>query len=137
MTLMMSRILTTISKTSKLPWLATTTARDSSKASAAGSQSVAAFLSFWGPASVPSSLGGDHLILRNQPGEFVMAKPEVEKPLVEADRRAIFLALVEAQDVGDNVLQSRKAIAGRFKISQQLVCQIETEGLDAGWPPLE
>jgi hypothetical protein len=63
-----------------------------------------------------------------------MAKSEV---LPEAERRAIFLALVEAQDTGDNVLQSRKAVADRFKISDRLLRQIEREGLDANWPPLE
>jgi hypothetical protein len=55
----------------------------------------------------------------------------------EAERRAIFLALVEAQDAGDNGLQSRKAIAKRFKIREGLVRQIESEGIEANWPPLE
>jgi hypothetical protein len=66
-----------------------------------------------------------------------MANSEAEPPLGEAERRAIFLALVEAQDSGENVLQSRKAIAERFKISDGLVRRIEREGLDAHWPPLE
>jgi hypothetical protein len=66
-----------------------------------------------------------------------MAKSETEKFLVVAKRKEIFLALVEAQDVGGNVLQSRNAIAKRFKISEERVRHIEQEGLDAGWPPLE
>jgi hypothetical protein len=70
-------------------------------------------------------------------GGSVMMKSEAEQSLPEAERRAIFLALVEAQDAGDNVLQSRRAIADRFKISDGLVRRIEREGLDAHWPPLE
>jgi hypothetical protein len=66
-----------------------------------------------------------------------MTKSEAEQALAEAEPRAIFLALVEAQDVGDNVLQSRKAIAERFEISDGLVRRIEQEGIDACWPPLE
>jgi hypothetical protein len=66
-----------------------------------------------------------------------MPKPEVEKRLVVAERKAIFLALVETQDEAVNVLQSRKTIAERFAISEGRVRRIEEEGLDAGWPPLE
>jgi transcription elongation GreA/GreB family factor len=66
-----------------------------------------------------------------------MAKSETEKFLVVAKRKEIFLALVEAQDVGDNVLQSRKTVAERFAISEGRVRRIEQEGIDACWPPLE
>jgi len=66
-----------------------------------------------------------------------MAKQEAEKPLVEAERKAIFLALVEEQDGAANVLQSRKTIAERFSITERRVRRIEQEGLDAGWPPLD
>ena len=41
-----------------------------------------------------------------------MAKQEMERSLAEEDRKAIFLALVEAQDGAMSVPQSRKAIAG-------------------------
>ena len=66
-----------------------------------------------------------------------MAKQEVDRPLSETERKEIFLALVEAQDGAMTVLQSRKAIAERFGIGERQVKQIEREGLDAGWPPLD
>jgi hypothetical protein len=66
-----------------------------------------------------------------------MVNSEAEQQLGEPERKAIFLALVEAQDGGDNVLQSRKAIAARFKISDSLVRRIEREGIDSHWPPLD
>ena len=63
-------------------------------------------------------------------------KTEVELP--EERRKEIFLALVEAQDLHEfSVPQSRKLIAERFSISEAEVRQIEREGLDQIWPPLE
>jgi hypothetical protein len=59
-----------------------------------------------------------------------------EKELSEPQRKAIFLALVEAQDEAMSVLQSRKVVAKRFGVSDQQVHQIEQEGLDNEWPPL-
>jgi len=56
--------------------------------------------------------------------------------LSEARRKEIFLALVEAQDQGASVAQSRKDIAQRFGVSEGQVRQIEREGVDGGWPPL-
>jgi hypothetical protein len=53
------------------------------------------------------------------------------------ERMVMFLALVEAQDNRMTVAQSRKAVAERFGVSEKLVRQIEQEGLDATWPPLE
>jgi DNA-directed RNA polymerase sigma subunit (sigma70/sigma32) len=64
-----------------------------------------------------------------------MAHPEEQAPSLE-ERREMFLALVEAQDRDMTVTQSRKAIAERFKLSEQRVRQIEREGLDGHWPPL-
>jgi len=62
---------------------------------------------------------------------------EIEEDLTEERRRAIFLALVEAQDLHEfSVPQSRKLIADRFSISEDRVRQIEREGLDEMWPPL-
>ena len=40
-----------------------------------------------------------------------------EKELSEPQRKAIFLALVEAQDEAMSVLQSRKVVAKRFGVS--------------------
>jgi hypothetical protein len=54
----------------------------------------------------------------------------------ESDRQAVFAALVEAQDRGLSVPDSRSAVADRFDLSLDEVIRIEREGLDAGWPPL-
>ena len=48
----------------------------------------------------------------------------------------IFAALVDAQDSGLAVVESRQAVAGRFNVSVDLVRAIEEEGLDNEWPPL-
>ncbi len=66
-----------------------------------------------------------------------MAKKEVEKFLAEPVRKAIFLALVEAQDGKMSVVQSRKEIAGQFGISDRQLRRIEEEGVEGDWPPLE
>ena len=58
------------------------------------------------------------------------------KHLSEDERRAAFLALVEAQDAGKGVVLSRKEVAERFGITDREVRRIEQEGLDASWPPL-
>jgi hypothetical protein len=56
--------------------------------------------------------------------------------LPEPRRREIFLALVEAQDQGLAVAESRRATAERFRVSEKQVREIEREGLDHRWPPL-
>ena len=56
--------------------------------------------------------------------------------LSQAERMEVFLALVEAQDLGMTVAQSRKAVAERFGIEEEQVRRIEREGLDGNWPPL-
>jgi hypothetical protein len=58
------------------------------------------------------------------------------KHLSEEERRAVFLALVEAQDAGKGVVLSRKEVAERFGLSDREVRRIEQEGIDTGWPPL-
>jgi DNA-directed RNA polymerase sigma subunit (sigma70/sigma32) len=65
-----------------------------------------------------------------------MAKHEPSKRLSEEERRAVFTAVVEAQDAGKGVVLSRKEVAERFGISDRQVRQIEQEGIDGGWPPL-
>jgi hypothetical protein len=57
---------------------------------------------------------------------------DTDEPLTEAERKEIFLALVEAQDEM-GVPRSRKVIAQRYEIEESQVRQIEQEGLDAGW----
>src|SRR5262245_47770612 len=59
-----------------------------------------------------------------------------DRTLSQDERKAIFLALVEAQDGGMDAARSREVIAERFAISQQQVKRIEAEGIDAEWPPL-
>jgi len=51
-------------------------------------------------------------------------------------RMAVFLALVEAQDLRLTVRESRRVTAERFRLSEQQVRRIEQEGLDGEWPPL-
>ncbi len=56
--------------------------------------------------------------------------------LTTARRQEIFRALVEAQDQGMSVPQSKKVIAERFGISEAQLLEIEEEGVDQEWPPL-
>jgi len=51
-------------------------------------------------------------------------------------RQNIFRALVEAQDGGQSVAASRGEIARQFSISENVVKDIEREGLANQWPPL-
>jgi DNA-directed RNA polymerase sigma subunit (sigma70/sigma32) len=59
-----------------------------------------------------------------------------DEPLPESQRKEIFAALVEAQDQGIAVAQSRKEIAERFGVTENQVRQVEREGIDNDWPPL-
>jgi hypothetical protein len=56
--------------------------------------------------------------------------------LAEELRRTIFLALVDAQDHGVPVPQSRQQVAARFDISEREMLDIEREGTEKEWPPL-
>ena len=51
-------------------------------------------------------------------------------------RQDVFAALVNAEDNGVPVRQSRKLISERFGICEGQVRLIEREGLDNNWPPL-
>jgi predicted RecB family nuclease len=59
-----------------------------------------------------------------------------ERSLSEAQRREVFLALVQAQDGGMTVQKSREEVARRFELPVRRVREVEREGLDARWPPL-
>jgi hypothetical protein len=61
---------------------------------------------------------------------------ELSDRLPEERRKEIFAALVEAQDRGVSVANSRQEIAVQFGISRDIVDQIEREGMDNEWPPL-
>ncbi len=58
------------------------------------------------------------------------------EPIPDERRRAVFVALVAAQDSGLNVGDSRARVATEFELTTNEVQAIEREGLDAGWPPL-
>jgi len=65
-----------------------------------------------------------------------MSRREADRALLEEERKAIFLALVQAQDGKVGVTRSRKEVTERFGISDRQLRRIEQEGLDAQWPPL-
>jgi hypothetical protein len=60
----------------------------------------------------------------------------LEPSLPEPRRKEIFLVLVEAQDRGAAVAESRKLIAEQFSVKEHQVGRVEKEGLDESWPPL-
>ena len=59
-----------------------------------------------------------------------------DRTLPPDERKAIFLALVQFQDGGMGVADSRAAVAKQFGVKQQQVERIEAEGVEAEWPPL-
>jgi hypothetical protein len=61
-------------------------------------------------------------------------QPITESP--EDNHKAIFRALVEAQDEGLSIAASRDEIARRFSVTVDDVKEIEREGLANQWPPL-
>ena len=54
----------------------------------------------------------------------------------EARRKDVFSRLVEVQDGGASVVESRRLIAEQFAISVDDVVTIEREGISSRWPPL-
>ena len=56
--------------------------------------------------------------------------------LPEPQRQDLFRALVEAQDGGMSVQESRRYVAERFGVTEGQVRQVEREGMDNDWPPL-
>jgi hypothetical protein len=58
------------------------------------------------------------------------------KKLSVEQRKAIFRSLIEAQDAGQSVTDSRKAVAEQYGVSEETVKRVETEGGDKDWPPL-
>ena len=51
-------------------------------------------------------------------------------------RRAIFRAVVEAQDAGLSVTAARAEVVRRFAVTETLVKAVEREGVEKEWPPL-
>ena len=60
----------------------------------------------------------------------------LDRPLPEQLRREIFAALVDAQDEGVDVVESRQVVAARFRVSVQDAVDAESEGRGKDWPPL-
>jgi hypothetical protein len=58
-------------------------------------------------------------------------------PLSDERRQEIFYALVTAQDQEMEVSQSRQYVAQRYGVPEAQVKEIEREGLDKDWPPLQ
>jgi hypothetical protein len=66
-----------------------------------------------------------------------MTQDPGDKSWSEERRKEIFFALVDAQDHEMDVAQSRKLVVERFGVSENQVRQIEREGMENQWPPLE
>lgn len=60
----------------------------------------------------------------------------MSKRLNTAQRKEIFLSLVETQDNVQNVRKSYDVVTERYDISEEQLREIEEEGLDNEWPPL-
>ncbi len=67
-----------------------------------------------------------------------LSETAVSKPatIPTEHRQTIFRALIEAQDAGKSVAESRKAIAETHQVTEEVVKEIEREGIDEQWPPL-
>lgn len=57
--------------------------------------------------------------------------------LTKQQKRDIFRDLVSIQDLGNPVRRSRELIMEKFEISDSQLKEIENEGLDEQWPPLD
>jgi hypothetical protein len=66
----------------------------------------------------------------------MLEQPTEKDDLPEQTRKELFHTLVQAQDQGAAVADSRRMVAGRFGVSESQVRRIEREGLNAHWPPL-
>ena len=62
-----------------------------------------------------------------------VSKPDL---LPVTHRQTLFRTLIEAQDAGQSVAESRKAVAKQYGVSEEVVKEIEREGIDEQWPPL-
>lgn len=57
--------------------------------------------------------------------------------LTAEEKRDLFRLLVESQDSGTTVAESRQQLANKFGLSVPEVVQIEREGIANNWPPLD
>ncbi len=67
-----------------------------------------------------------------------LGKRELQMPelLPEETRKELFRTLVDVQDRGSTVEDSRGQVAAQFRITVEEVCGIEREGMAKQWPPL-
>jgi hypothetical protein len=56
--------------------------------------------------------------------------------LTEDRRRAVFAAVVAAQDRGLPVAESRRLVADEFGVTPEQVKAVESDGIRGRWPPL-
>jgi hypothetical protein len=56
--------------------------------------------------------------------------------LTKQQKRDIFRELVSVQDSGNAVRKSRELMMEKFEISDNQLKEIEDEGLEEQWPPL-
>lgn len=61
----------------------------------------------------------------------------MSKRITVMERRAIFQALVRAQDKGESVGESRLHVSKRFHVTEYTLRKIEDEGIARQWPPLD
>lgn len=61
----------------------------------------------------------------------------MSKRITVMERRAIFQALVKAQDSGVSVGESRQHVTKRFHVTEYTLRKIEDEGIARQWPPLD
>jgi hypothetical protein len=59
------------------------------------------------------------------------------KRLTVQQRKEIFRALVTAQDNGSNVADSIRDVSAQFQITEAQLRQIQDEGIEKEWPPLD
>ena len=59
------------------------------------------------------------------------------KRLTVTQRREIFQTLVATQDEGMKVSQSFEHVSKQYEISDSQIRQIQEEGIEKQWPPLD
>lgn len=67
---------------------------------------------------------------------FVGLNSMTTKILTVKQRKSIFHALVETQDSGVTVSESKKKVASEYHLTREQLDLIEKEGVDKDWPPL-
>lgn len=73
------------------------------------------------------------------PFDWFQGNPMLDpSPLPSEDRRrAIFAALVAAQDKARSLHEAKQQVLAQFGITWGIVERIEQEGIDNNWPPLD